>query len=1583
MHQGTHVVDPENANVTYGKLIHAGIFTEQQQMYTGSSLSYCEGCTGVFGGWFGTEKSFSTFRPDAPLSRYGGEKTGQWGASFARLYVRVPRTFSAQITMKAPGQAKRSTATPRVTRPRADPGSTENRSVHRSPSSSASDFHTIQLPSSGLFLTNSSHIHPYRLETPQTLVLRAGSWNIRGSHECQQGFQRRTINEGLTIEILCLPYEQRTRETQQESCSWADATEEIKLAGPHDSLHVEAPMTDMLKPIGAIKTRKSTIGALDQEITAAQRSKLRMIKAKAHIIREVHQELSRVHEMRAPYTIEELESQRDIIGSEWAELNKINDQLIDSLPAEHEYHEGKEYDEASHYKRGCLTLMGQIRGQIIHVRDAARSQDATYAHQLGTLKIKPFDGKREEWREFSESFLTMVGNDESIPPVKKLMWLKTFLKGMPAELLTTFSTQPASYEKAWQKLVRRYEDPSTSATAESLGSRASTVVETLDQLKDVPGLDTENITEQFFAHILRRSLDVDTLKQWEVKLGTSKDFPSLQEFVDFLEAYGRALNAGASLKDHQESGPATKKIKSGYMTTQQPESHSTEKLLPKTNCAYCKGRHFIALCPLFKTLIPVKRNEFVVHKELCFRCLGPHRKPKCKSTKTCHECNRDHHTLIHNGSSWTTTPAVGTGLKSKDRNDEHPKPGTSTRLSTSSASSEISTPRINERSTEIHAVHQPEDDQQAVLLATARLRAHSPRGFMVKARALIDQGSELSFITDQLAHQLQLKRRPSSTELVGIGGINSGITKGVVTVILQSTQGQRHITISAHVLKKLTTTLPSFSCTLADIGSLENLQLADPQYLRPGPIDIIIGADYYGRIIESQIIKSRRTAVVGQRTAFGWILSGPVKCTSCLTKISLSAVRESSNEQLLELLQKFWVQEELPIQHQQSELSIEELECEKHFQETHRRDESGRYIVRLPLRTSSAALGDSKNKASRQLKSVISRLNKDQAYAQLYEEFIREYEELGHMTRASKLPESSTAYYLPHHGVLRENAITTKLRVVFNGSSASSSGMSLNDILYPGVKLQINPMNVLTWMRRHKLVFGTDIVKMFRQIKVHQDDWDLQRILWIDDNQQEITFQLTTVTYGLNCSPWLSLRVLQQLADDEGHRFPVAVEAITRGRYVDDIYGGSDSEEGLKEIAVQLQGLCKAGGFDLQKWSSNCPEALHQLGLTTESSLIQFEESVTKVLGLCWHQSTDTFRYKSRRFNAATITKRTVSSEIAQIFDPLGFIAPVVVQGKVLLQELWKLKANWDDPLPEEYKERWRTFRGDLTNLDRVTVPRWIQLTSKTTNIQIHGFADASTVAMSAVVYLRTRSSNENPSTTLVCAKTKVAPIKRMTIPRLELTAALLLTQLVDSIYEMLQLDRNQMETYLWSDSSATLAWIRSPASRWKDFVHNRVIKIQETLLKAIWRHVSGKENPADCASRGISPNELVDHPLWWSAPSWINQDPDNWPQSTIDVSKMDTPEVAKEAKPVPAHPARMKISKVAELLNRYSKMAKLLAVTATINRAIDRFSRRPTPPGPVLTTRELNEARTFWTFAERSSVTKKPLASQANTNAR
>ncbi|XP_063989928.1 uncharacterized protein LOC135169122 [Diachasmimorpha longicaudata] len=463
-------------------------------------------------------------------------------------------------------------------------------------------------------------------------------------------------------------------------------------------------------------------------------------------------------------------------------------------------------------------------------------------------------------------------------------------------------------------------------------------------------------------------------------------------------------------------------------------------------------------------------------------------------------------------------------------------------------------------------------DQRLVLLATAKARAFSNSGFYTIARILIDQGSELSFILESLVHQLQLYRRHSTIELIGIGGKHVCSTRGSVVITLQSTkQPFQQVEINSHILHKLTSRLPTFSYSYALVGSLQQLQLADENYSTPGPINIIIGADNYGKIIGNGIKKSNDDQLVGQLTTFGRILSGPLCNTKYSTRTSLSAARGSSNEQLTELLHRFWVQEEPPIStNATNELTPDALECEEHFQRTHHRDTSGPYIVQLPLRTSTAALGGSRNQALRQLQSGKRKLNGNPDYSRLYYDVINEYEALDHMRRIQQTSGPATNYYLPHHGVLREDSLTTKLRVVFNGSNKTSTGISLNDILHAGGKLQVDAMDVPTWLRRHRLVFGTDIVKMFRQINVHHDGRNLQRILWIDENQQLVTYQLTTVTYGQKCSPWLSLRVRQQLVNDEGQRFPAAVQLLTKGRYVDDIDGGADSEGEFKEIVTQL-----------------------------------------------------------------------------------------------------------------------------------------------------------------------------------------------------------------------------------------------------------------------------------------------------------------------------------------------------------------------------------------------------------------------------
>lgn len=293
---------------------------------------------------------------------------------------------------------------------------------------------------------------------------------------------------------------------------------------------------------------------------------------------------------------------------------------------------------------------------------------------------------------------------------------------------------------------------------------------------------------------------------------------------------------------------------------------------------------------------------------------------------------------------------------------------------------------------------------------------------------LIDPGSELTFISRQLVKQLQISRRHASIPIIGIGGSHSERTRGSVSITLHSIHSSQSINITAYILTKLTTSLPSFAVAEHSWPHIQGLQLADPDFLTPGHIDMILGADSYGLLIESDIIKGSEYEPIAQRTIFGWIVLGP---TSASTTSANHSHQVSVDHDLHDLLTKFWIQEEIPTS-TINQLSPEEAECEAHFTTTHTRDSSGRYIVRLPLKSSASQLGESRSTAQHCLRRILRRLSTDKAYHILYSSFLSEYEELQHMVRVPlSAPDPFPVYYLPHHGVLRNDSITTKLRVVF------------------------------------------------------------------------------------------------------------------------------------------------------------------------------------------------------------------------------------------------------------------------------------------------------------------------------------------------------------------------------------------------------------------------------------------------------------------------------------------------------------------------------------------------------------------------
>ncbi|XP_029679981.1 uncharacterized protein LOC115245695 [Formica exsecta] len=435
---------------------------------------------------------------------------------------------------------------------------------------------------------------------------------------------------------------------------------------------------------------------------------------------------------------------------------------------------------------------------------------------------------------------------------------------------------------------------------------------------------------------------------------------------------------------------------------------------------------------------------------------------------------------------------------------------------------------------------------------------------------------------------------------------------------------------------------------------------------------------------------------------------------------------------------------------------------------------------------------------------------------------------------------------------------------------------------------------------------------MYRQILVHPDDHNFQRVLWRRDNTSEVReYNLNTVTYGLACAPFLAFRTLRQLADDEESRFPHGAAALRRNCYVDDIV----SEANTLSEATTLQ-----RELPLRKWAANCEETL--TGVPQEHRLIKaqhtWEDEHQSTLGLLWYSRSDQFSFTIKARTTSEYTKRRVLTETARLFDPLGWLAPMVIRAKILIQSTWLQGLEWDAPFPPAKQRQWRLLLEELPQLENLRIPRWLQTGDEASTLQIHGFADASERGYAAAVYLRT-SNGDTATIHLLAAK---AP------------------------------------TYLWSDSKVTLHLDPGHASRWKTYVANRVAQIQLTLPNAQWRHVPGRENPADCASRGIAPSELAHHALWWTGPEWLRQPELSWPKKNLEAPKDEPPEKTATTH----HAAAVEIEP--ELLLRFSSLHRLLRVTAWClrwRRSVVRLQLPRDATPTVLQPAELDEALYRW----------------------
>lgn len=1092
--------------------------------------------------------------------------------------------------------------------------------------------------------------------------------------------------------------------------------------------------------------------------------------------------------------------------------------------------------------------------------------------KLPTIQLPTFNGKYEEWQTFYDLFCSLIHNNKCLSSVQKLHYLKCNITGDPEALLRNFSTTDANYEEAWQQLVKRYNNkrfncnailrmlfaqkqiPTESAyLIKQLVDTTSTCLKSLSNI----GVNTTN-WDMIVNYLIVSKLDSETMKQWEQHLSANNyELPTWTQLREFLESRFRSLEMIESNKIRTAQPKPVIKPKVFHSNVCKDSKDINKN---KIKCALCGDEHYIFYCKKFGELSTKERQDFVQSNKLCFNCLAPtHAVVKCRQSACCKKCGRRHHSLLH--------------FERERSNEAEPIPTGSN--ASKGIVSELHCSKPNTLSDNSHKIVSNFSNNNIkpcnVLLATAKVIVQSKNGCTHVIRALLDQGSQASFVTEATVQLLNLQRVSISGWVSGVGEGQMRIKHMVSFNVKSRYNSNAYVEVKAYVLRSLTTLLPTANLSIPDWSDLEDLELADPEYTSPGKIDILLGAEIYSNILLDGVIKHPKGNLLGQKTILGWVLSGRLSRNFIQTKRSITSLHVQVKED--EILKQFWEIENEP-NSINKKFTKEEEKCEEIYSTTTRRDDRGRFIVKLPFKKEDpeCQYGGLREIALKRFEILERKLLRDDKLREEYKNVMDEYITLKHMIQVDpKDVDNSKAVYLPHHAVLREDKETTKVRIVFDASCKGTNNASLNDDLLIGPKLQQDLRHILMRWRTHKICIAADIIKMYRMVRVAEEDTDFQRILWRPTPEEAIQhFRLVRLTFGTACAPYLAVKSLQKLAEDEHLKFPVASHLTMNDFYMDDLLTGCDSIEEAINIYNEMNQLMNLGGFVLQKWSSNNETLLNYIGDNKrhELDLPLKVNRMVKVLGVRWNRETDTFAYNLEVSESKQpITKRQILSEIAKLYDPLGWIAPVVIIAKVIMQKLWKSGLEWDDIVDGELLTEWLKYREDLTHINSISIPRWLHY-DKVSKIELHVFADASKAAYGAAVYVRV-IEGERAFVSLMSAKTKVAPLeKEVSIPRLELCGAVLAAKLISEIAQVMKIPK--VNLYAWTDSTIVLAWLKGGSSRWTTFVSNRVSEILNILDYEQWGHVCTDMNPADCASRGLQASELLHHSLWWSGPAWL-----------------------------------------------------------------------------------------------------------------
>ena len=1094
------------------------------------------------------------------------------------------------------------------------------------------------------------------------------------------------------------------------------------------------------------------------------------------------------------------------------------------------------------------------------------------------------DAKIKDFYHFKNAFTTIMDR-ENIDSMSLLYFLQDAVKN--PELKSKIMGFPYTYQgylRAFRTLKRNFGDEQSLKIdryidIEKLGldTRSAKglldISATIDSILADPMFGNETERNSLLYSKIISKFSPYVLDHYNTRFPKdTQDLDALAEFVEDLATQRKEQEFMQQLNPRQASSkPRSKPIAhtrsySNHVDKDKWNKSNFKKRDPK--CGICHSGHFTNLCPKLKVSWEEK-IKVIRDAKLCFNCFSPsHTLNKCYSKLRCKICLGKHNIMLH-------------------------KPSNNKAIEMSEATTEELHVENNSNDTEARAgdldVVLPMKYSAVVIPIKV---SNEENGCFEETLAYLDNGSEETWITPELAKKLYLEpvAYGGDVRVKTVMGSKTYKKTKIVQFGAAPTVGGDTTTLRCRVMGNVP------QCSYLNIRKLKkkykHLQGVPLMTSKVKEVGLIIGRDYTELLeMEDKVIGNEGEAKA-YKFKLGWavmvpkneqrefemfhtrvanaseefeppkVLLGPKEDAKEFVETPLDV--ETSNTVSKMLLEDNLFIEEKPAFTKDEEKAYEFVKELFTFEE-------GRPVTAIPYNEKENLLENNMPVAVKRLGSTQAKLEK----MNMTQEFDNKIEDSLKKDYIEEIkdpePHIGPKTYLPVSVVIKKDRTTTKVRSCMD-ASAEYKGLSLNKAIRPGPNIQEDMIKVLIRFRKKKTAVSMDVSEMFPQIIVRKQDRDRLRFLVKRKGEVEFrTYRHKRVPFGLNCSPFLAQYTVVRTAEEMKGKLPLAHEIITSSRYVDDVCASLDNSKEAKQALIEVPEVFKGCGMEVHKVLSNDPEVLDSIDV--EKRLNGWTKgkplSKAKVLGLEWDPDSekDTLNIAAVDEVECPTTKRGLLTCNAKIYDPLSVLSPVTVEVKRLLQDLWSDKRKWDEPLLPDKQTRTSKWFKQLKELKNVKFPRQV---AQGEPKAIHVFADASDYAYGISAYLQTDSDCG-----LICAKSRVHPIKPKSIPRKELQAAVLASKVVPTLKAVWP----DLPITLWTDSQNCLAWIQSDSRQYKPYINNRVSAILDNTRPEQWRWVDTANNPADIASRGMELEQLKDCDLWWKGPLFLRDEVTPWPK--------------------------------------------------------------------------------------------------------